>query len=451
MHEAILFKNCLGLNDSKVIASQIADPKTGKTHLTAVQNMTVTDDGCIQTVPALETLINHTLPITRVSAGQRLFFSDDVDTYELIRGSATPVKRFPLVSGPMLHTPLDVRLSTGSKVYKSVHGNSAMVEALVGTNPNADNSVEYAAMPVFTGGFMANSRAFVIDDKFIRYSMPYHYDLFDLGKDYMAFNLPVLQAGHIPGVYLAAHEYGVTVVMGGDPRDKNQPMQPKFYPCAYEAGTLFSGLISKAMGYGHVFLCADGVYMVGMDGAINRLSADNLDYADELNVTYSGAVVSAGKYLAFGDQVAVEYDFRTKAVMKRASGVSSAYVLGDIPYLAVGNDLVTLPALGMDDSGTCSVTLPFSGLGTPGRKQMDSLYLTGEFKGDLMITLLDQQNPDEPERWTEYASLDGVVQNYRVKLPKGTVGSKVAFRFEMELGSMRVEEIRATFGSGQRR
>lgn len=450
MSEAILFRQCLGLNDSKAIASQVADPKTGKTHLTSVSNMTITDDGCIQTVPALVPVATHSLPITRVSSGQRLFFSDDLDTYEMIKGVPVPLKRFPLVSGPMLHTPLDARVSLASKVYKSPDSAPAMVEAVVGTNPYPDNSVAFAAMPVFVGGFIANSRAFVIEGKFLRYSMPYHYDLFDLGKDYMAFNLDILQAGHIPGVYLAAHEFGVTVVMGGDPRDKNQPLQPKFYPCAYEAGTLYSGMISKAMGYGHVFLCADGVYMVGMDGAINRLSADNIDYADELNTTYSGSVVTGGKYLAFGDQVAVEYDFRTKAVMKRVCPAASACVLNDTAYIATGSDLKTIPQTGMG-AAACSFTLPYSTLGTPGRKQLDSLYLTGEFNGDLEIVLLDQTNPEDPERWRQVVSDLGVVQNRRVKLPKGMVGSKVSFRFEMALGSMRIEEIRATFGSSKRR
>jgi hypothetical protein len=223
----------------------------------------------------------------------------------------------------------------------------------------------------------------------------------------------------------------------------------RFYPCAYEASTLYSGFISKALGYGHVFLCADGVYMVGSDGAINRLSADNLDYADALNSSYTGAVVAGGKYLAFGDQVTVEYDFRTKTTMKRAPGVAAACVLGDTPYLAIGSAIKT-PSTTMDTC-SCSFTLPYSSLGAVGTKSFDSLYLTGEFNGDLAITLLDQSNPEEPERWAVEVSELGIVQNKRIKLPKGVVGSKIAFRFEVASGNMRVEEIRASFSAGQRR
>ena len=445
MSEAILFRQCLGFTDSKAIASQVADPKTGKTHLTGVQNMTVTDDGCIQTVPALVPVLAHTAPVTRLSAGQRLFFSDDVDTYE-VAGSAA-VKRFPLVAGPMLHTPLDVRVSTASKVYKSVNPATAMVEAVVGTDPGPATSVAYAGQPVFDGGFVLGARAYCHKGTFLQYSHEYHYDLWNLGDGFIGHQFECLQAGAIPGCVLVAHAEGVSVYLGGDPLSPEAIK--RFYPCGYQAGTLYSGLVSKALGYGHVFLCSDGVYMVGMEGEIFRLSGDNLEYADSLNSSYAGAVVAGGKYLAYGNAVTVEYDFRAKAVMLRAAGVASACVLGDTPYLGYGSAVVKQSDIGMDAVG-CSFTLPYSDMGKAGRKQFDSLYLTGEFSGDMEISLLDQENPEEPIRWTLPVALDGVVQNKRVKLPGRTMGSKTAFRFESS-SSMRIEEIRVVFGAGQRR
>ena len=446
MSEAVLFKTCLGFTDSKAIASQTADPKTGKTHLTAVQNMTVTDDGCIQTVPALVPVLAHTAPVTRVSAGQRLFFSDDVDTYEVVGAAA--VKRFPLVAGPMLHTPLDVRVSTATKVYKSVHPAGTVVEAVVGTNPGPSTSVAHAGQPVFDGGFVLGGRVYCHKGKFLQYSKEYHYDLWDLGNGFIGHQHECLQSGAVPGCCLVAHAEGVSVYPGGDPLSPETIK--RFYPCGYQAGTLYSGFISKSLGYGHVFLCADGVYMVAADGAIIRLSGDNLDYADTLNISYAGAVVAGGKYLAFGNTVTVEYDFRTKTVMKRAGGVASACVFGDTPYVGYGSTVVKQADTGMD-TVACSFTLPYSSMGAAGRKAFDSLYLTGEFAGDLEISLLDQDNPEEPVRWTLPVALEGVVQNKRVKLPGRTVGSKTAFRFEMASGSMRIEEIRVVFNAGQRR
>lgn len=445
MSEAILFRQCLGLNDSKAIQSQVSDYKTGKTHLTAVHNMTVTDDGCMQTVPLLATTLTHTAPITRLSAGSRMFFGDGIDIYEDLAG--TSVKRFPIIDGPIMHTPLDVRVSGASKVYKSVNPAGAMAESVVGTNPDTGESVAYAGQPLFDGGFVYGARAYGFKGKFLQYSKAYHYDLWNQGDGFIGHQFTCLQGGAIPGCILVAHAEGVSCYIGGDPLDP-QTIK-RFYPCAYEAGTLYSGFVSKALGYGHVFLCADGVYMVAADGSITRLSADNLDYADTLNSSYAGAVVAGGKYLAYGDQVAVEYDFRTKATMKRASGVSAVCVSGDAPYLAIGSTIKT-PSTSMDLCD-CSFTLPYSSMGAVGRKQFDNLYLTGEFNGDLTIKLLDQSNPEEPERWTRELSDLGIVQNKRVHLPKGTVGSKTAFRFETTGGNMRVEEIRVTFGAGQRR
>lgn len=445
MSEAVLFRQCLGLNDSKAIQSQIADPKTGKTHLTAVHNMTVTDDGCMQTVPALLSVLTHTNPITRLSAGTRLFYGDGFDIYERLANGTSGV-RFPTLDGPIMHTPLDVRVSGAGKVYKSINPSGPMTEALAGTNPDQGESVAYTGQPLFDGGFVYGARAYCFKGKFLQYSKAYHYDLWNLGDGFIGHQFDCIGAGAIPGCCLVAHAEGVSCYIGGDPLDPQTVK--RFYPCAYEAGTLYSGFISKALGYGHVFLCADGVYMVGSDGAISRLSGDNLDYADTLNSSYAGAVAAGGKYLAYGDQVAVEFDFRTKAAMKRASGVTAACVLGHSPYLAIGSVIKTAA----DGMGTCdcSFTLPYSALGAVGRKSFDSLYLTGEFNGTLGIALLDQ-DADTPERWTHEVDIAGKVQNYRVKLPKGVVGSKTAFRFEVASGNMRVEEVRVVFGAGQRR
>jgi hypothetical protein len=195
-------------------------------------------------------------------------------------------------------------------------------------------------------------------------------------------------------------------------------------------------------------MCADGIYTVGQDGAISRLTGNSLEFASELNTTYTGAIVTGGKYLAYGNNVCVEYDFRTQAVMLRASGVTAATVLKDVPYLAYGSTVSTLAAA--PNTSACSFTLPYSTLGDYGRKYFDSLYVTGQFDGSLTITAR-QQDIENTERWSLTVDPMGIVQNQRIKLPKGTVGSKVSFRFDTDYGITKIEEIRAVFSSGNRR
>ncbi len=446
MSEAVLFKTCLGYTDSLAVGSQKADPRSGKTQLIGCSNLTVTDDGGLRKIPASTAVFTHTAPITRVSAGSRLFAGDGTDIYELTSG--TPVLRFPILDGPIMHTPLDVRVSGTTKVYKSVNPTGAMAEAVVGTNPGPDDSIAYAGQPLFDGGFVLGARAYCHKGKFLSYSKGYHYDLWNLGDGFIRHQYDCLQSGAIPGCIVVAHAEGISVYVGGDPLSPE--IIKRFYPCGYLAKTLFSGFISKALGYGHVFMADDGVYMVAADGSFNRLSGDSLEYGDLLNGSYAGATVAGGKYLAYGNLLTVEYDFRTKAVLLRGAGVSSACVFSDEPYTGVGNTVVK-PSTTMDTALPCSFALPYSHLGAEGRKGFDSLYLTGEFNGDMEVICRDQTDPEVPDRWMLAVSELGRVQNKRVKLPRVVVGSRVSFEFKMDSGSISVEEIRATFSVGQRR
>ncbi len=441
--EAVLFRKCLGYTDSDALSTVQSNPETGETQLTSCERMTVTDDGAIQTVSALSTVATHTTPITTLSAGSRLFFADGIDTYELVGSS--PVKRFPLAVGPMLHTPLDVRLSTTTKVYKSANPAGAMSEAVVGTDPRPATSVAYAGMPVFTGGHVMGARLYAFNGKFERYSEPYYYDLWNLGDGFIRHASDCLQSGAIPGCSLVTHANGVSVCVGGDPLAAAVPI-PKFYPCAYLPGTLYSGFLSDSVGHAHIFMCDDGVYMVTPDGAFARVSGEAIDDAVSLNTTYYGAVAAGGKYIAYGDTVAVEFDLSLKTVMLVGSGITAACVLAGSQYLASGSEIIT-PADTLSVDGPCSFTLPCSALGAGGRKTFEALYLTGEFYGELEITLLDHAIEDEPERWTHLVSDLGVVHNRRVKVPRGTVGSRTSMRFAMATGGMRVEEIRAMFSA----
>lgn len=449
-HESLLFKRCLGLNDSKSNLAPGADPKTGETQIIGCSNVTVTYDGFIEKAPALSTVYTHSEPLTRVSAGSRLFFGDATNIYEYV-GGATPVAtRFPVLDGAMIHTPIDVRVSGSAKVYKSVNPTGAMTEAIVGSNPDPDDSVAYAKQPLFDGGFVLGARLFGHNGKCLQYSKGYHYDLWDMGNGFVGHQFEILNSGAIPGCICVAHAEGLSVYVGGDPKDL-QTIK-RFYPCGYIGKTLYSGFISKALGYGHVFTCSDGIYMVGQDGAISRLTGDNLEYADTLNTSYTGAVVAMGKYLAFGNASTVEYDFRVKAVMLRSGGIAGACMWNsEAPYLASGSTLATIGS-SQNTAVASSVTLPYAYLGSDGRKSFSDLYFTGRLDGDMEIICRDQSDPEEPERWTLEVSDLGICQNKRIKLPRGMVGSKVSFQFNALAGStFRMEEALVVFEAGNRR
>lgn len=455
MSEAILFRKCLGYNDSQAISSQtcITDPRSpdaGKTELIAVSNMTTTSDGCIQTVPALSTVVTHSAPITRISAGTRLIFGDATNTNEWT-GSAV-VQRFPAQTGPICHTSLDARVCGASKVYKSADPTGTMAEATVGTSHNPDTTITYSAMPRFTSAFDWNGYLCAVnasDARILQYSDRWKLDLWNPETGFRVFPAAILQAGAIPGVLLTTHTYGVTVCTGQSPVDPQ--LGRKFHSLPVINGTLFSGLVSKNIGFGHVFMAADGVYMAGMDGTVVNLTAQATDRLDALNTSYSGAIVHDGKYLAFGNTLTVEYDFQTKAVMLRRGGLAGGTIWHNIPYLASGSTLCNF-STSPDKINGCSFQLPYSYLGAEGRKSFDSVYFTGEITdGSLDVIAYDQTNPADPECWRVTVNDPGVVQNYRVKLPKGTIGSKVSFGFAMAAGYLRVEEMRVVFAAGNRR
>lgn len=452
MSQVILFSKCLGLNDSRAQGSQKADPRTGKTELIDCLNMTTTPDGCVEKIPGFVSKVIHSGAVTRVSAGSRLFFQDAVDTYEL--SGVTATKRFTGVIGPMAHTPLDARVSAPLAVYKSLNSTPTMQQALVGTYAGPAVSTPFSAMPLFDNAFVLNSRLYAAKGNFLLYSLPYYYDLWAAGDNFIGHAGAIVQSGCIPAVgplpavVICTHANGVSLYTGSGPEN----FAKSFYPCDVLAGSLYSGFISKADGYGHLFLCSDGVYLVNQEGTLTNLSKDTTDNLGTLNTSCTGAIVHAGKYLAFGNAVCVEYDFQTKAVMKRAPfGVAGACLHNGTPYFAQGSQVTTLDTV--IDTGysfECGVTLPYSDYGKPGRKAFFDMYFTGQIDGELLIIARDQDQ-DDPERWEVAVGSIGKVQNYRIPLPKCTIGSKVSFELRCTSGAFRMEELQVAYAAGQRR
>ena len=441
-----LFNKCLGLNDARAFGTQIMktdprDPEAGQAELVDCLNLTFSDDGCLENIPGFTTVLTHTAPVTSLSAGSRFFFSDGVDTNEWT-GGTTVVKRFPLLTGPLCHTLLDTRLSAGAAVYRSRPG-TVMEAATVGVNPDPATSKPLYAMPLFAHAFVYNGIAYAVnaaDPRFLQYSSAYGYDLFPLGDAFIGHATAIMQAGAIPGVMVTTHAGGIMVYAGMNISD----FKPRFYPCKPIDKTLFSGFVSKAVGYIHLLLCADGIYAVLPDASFVQL-AEAVGKVGGLNGSYVGSAVSERKYLAVGDLCTVEYDFKNKGVLKRGSfGASAVCGYGGEIYCAIGTLIVKLATeIGTEGS---MMTLPFSDFSAPGVKSFEALYFTGTSTGEMIITATDQTGKSwEHEVCDELAN----VSNYRIKTPKGTLGNHVSLKIESSGGQFRVEELQAMFAASK--
>jgi hypothetical protein len=422
------------------------DPDAGSVEFVDSLNLTTTPDSCVEKIAPLVPALATGAAITDLSAGSRLFFGDGTNVKEWPSGT-TIANRFSSLSGPVAHTPLDARVSDGD-VYKSVNGTSTMGLAAVGTYSGPAISKPFSSMPAFNQAFVYNGKLYAInaaDPRFLQYSEDYAYDLWALGDNFIGSMLPLLQAGSIPGVLLTADAGGVTAYIGPGPHDFNR----KRYGCAFIDKTLYSGFVSKIYGYSHIFLCDDGVYVVGQDGALANLTVDQTDHVDVLNNVYYCSTVQNGKYLAFGDLCCLEYDFKTKTLLKRSPfSVVGACVWNGVNYFASGQNICTM---GTEiDTGAlfgCSLTLPYSDLSAPGKKSFEALYFTGTINGDWIITITDQNQ----ESWALERSDELVnVSNYRIKTPKRFLGNHVQVKIECTSGAFRMEELRAVFSASQR-
>lgn len=453
MTQAMLFKKCLGFNDAKAFGSHKVDPRTGATELIDCLNVTTTPDGCLERIPALTPVLTHSTAVTNISAQKRFIYQDGIDVKEWDGTAITTIGA--VMEGVVAHTSIDVRVSNDVAVYKSGSTGSVMTSTVMGNTSNIPlTSKTFAAMPAYSQAFTYNGLLYAVnavEPRFLQYSEYGHFDVWNLGDAFIGHALPILQAGAIiaapglPGCLVATHSAGASVYVGTNPAD----FIMKFYPCEILNGTLYSGFIDKANAFGHVFLCADGVYLIGGDGALVNLTVDQTDNLGSLNNTYSCATVQDGKYLAFGDVCCVEYDFKTKTLLKRAPlGIVSATQWQGAVYYAAGTTVNTAK-VSVDTPAAlpASFTLPFSDLGAPGTKSLQCLYFTGTVSKNMTITAVDQTG----KGWTVAVedNLD-TVSSYRIMVPRGVLGNHISFTVASTSGKFRIEELRAVLAGSKR-
>lgn len=449
-----LFKRCLGFNDARAFGTfkmitDANDPNAGNVEFIDCLNLTTTPDGCVEKIAPLVTAVTHSAPITGISAGKRFVYQDGTDVKEWDGTNTYLIGSVKY--GPTVHTPIDVRLTHASTVYKSPSVGTTLSAATLGdTSDIPATSKPFYGMPSFQQAFVFNGLLYCVnasDPRFLQYSEQYHYDVYALGDNHIGHLLPIRQGGAVPGALIVTHDTGVTVYAGMGPHD----FVKKFYTCGVLNNTLWSGFVSKVYGNAHVWMCDDGIYMTDQNGAIVNLTVDQTDYLDRLNNVYYGAIVNQnGKYLAFGDLCCVEYDFKTKTILKRSPfGITSACVWNNVPYFASGA-LITTYGTSIDTSNNfgCSLTLPYSDWSNPGKKSIESLYFTGTINGDWIITATDE--------FGEYWELDRSdellnVSNYRIKTPKRILGNHISLKIECTSGSFRMEKLAATLSVSNRR
>jgi hypothetical protein len=449
--EAVIFRKCLGLNDIKSLGTQKYNVETGETELIDCLNVTTTRDCCIEKTPSYSTAITHSAAVTSVSAGTRFIYQDGTDTKEWSKTvSTTP---FAIVDGPVCHTPIDVRVSNGVSVYKSANGTSTSSMATAGDASAIPVTAKpYYKMPVYDKAFVYNAKLYTIEPttkKFMLYSEDYNYDLFAIGDSHLSSSSEILDSGFVysqkpdaNGCIIWMHADAVSVLDGSGPHDFTN----NYYPCVPIDKSLYSGWISKALGYGHVFLCADGVYMVSDDGVITNLTIGQTSYLNGLNSSVYCATVQDGKYLCYGESTCIEYDFFTKTVLKRSpEAVVSATTWSEVSYFAQGS-LVTTLGSSMTSLRPASVVFPYSYLGCQGAKSISDLYFTGRFDDTLLITATDQDGAF----WEKEIEGVGVCSNYRIKVPRRVLGNRISFSVYSESGAFRLEELRANLTESQR-
>jgi hypothetical protein len=447
MSKAILFSRCLGFNDARAFATfkMVTDPRSpeaGYTELVDCQNLTTTPDGCLEKRPDVVTELATGAAVTRLSGGKRFLFQDATTTKEW-RGGTT-VNSLTANTGPMAQTAIDARISAAS-VYKSTAAGAAAAVAAVGTYAGPPVSKPFYAMPTYEHAFIYNAKLYAINGTFLQYSEDYAYDLWALGDNFIPSQFAILQGGAVPGALITTHAEGVTVYSGTNPAD----FVKKFYPCEVLPGTLFSGFVSKVYSNTHVWLCADGVYVTDPNGAVINLTVDQTDYLDTLNTTYSAVTVQNGKYYAFGDAVTLEYDFKTKTLLKHSGlTVADSCIYDNKSYLAIGSNIVSIgTAMSESSAYTCSLTLPYSDLSTTGKKSISSLYFTGTIVGDWEITATDQ----EGNSWTLERSDDlEQVTDYRIKTPLKKLGNHISLSITCTTGKFRLERLTAELSTSKR-
>jgi hypothetical protein len=446
-HEVVLFSKCTGLNDSLETTAAAYLPD-GTTDVIACLNVTTTPEGKLVKVPALSTVFAHSTAVDELTAGLRMFVQNGTDLSEFDGTSLTPLVSAPTftagVKSKYVHTPIDlrVRVSTGIS-HKLKNGLTSTAALTLGTyvGPANSRSSVFEKMPDFTGAFLYNARLISYFGNFLQYSEPYNYDLWHLTDNQIGSKNAIVQAGQIPGCVVTMHSDGINAYFCGD---ISKVENKTFYPCSPIAGTLYSGFLSKVYESAHVFLCADGVYVLDATGKLVNLTVANTDHLDTLNTSYNTVSVENGKYLAYGNAVCVEYDFQVKALLIRSTfGITTSCFWNKQQYFGSGVNIVK--QLDTQNTGTLvtTVQLPYSDFFLPFHKQIRFLYFTGKITGPAFITVRNQYG----QSVTKDISNIGYVQNYKITGLRTCKGPRLSVEITTQSGEFKLEELRAAFNT----
>jgi hypothetical protein len=439
MKEVVLLRVCRGMNDSGSFNAPEINVETGEAEIIDCKNVTTTPDGRVETTPGYATIVTPADPILAISAGDKFLVQTEGTLSKLLGTTLTTLDSSTALenTAAFVNTLIDTRfnLPDGSK-YKIKNGVDTITELGVGQYSGPPTSITYYGMPVFTSAFVHNSKLYAAYGSFLQYSSGYGYDLWNLADDFIPCYKTIWQAGAIPGCVVTTHSDGIIVYSGSGPAN----FAKRFYPCPVINRTLWSGLVSRVIGHLHVFLAENGLYIVTPDGQVKNLTEESMDNIKALNTSYTATTMADGKYIAYGNNTAIDYSFKTKAFMKRdANGIIATTLKDGIPFFASASKVLSLDETNF--SHESSITLPFSDLSAPQAKRFHCLYLTGEFKGALTITVSNQRG--------DSVSVDapklGLVHQYRVNGISPCIGTNLSVKIKCKSGYMRIEELRGVY------
>ena len=393
--EAILFQTCKGLNDTGTVLTANVDTKTGDSDLRDSDGVTIDYNGNLISSFGLGLVAELPGNIVALStnatasshdrcvlqAGNKLYDWDG-SNFTVIQIVVATVLTDVVITGvaKICQTNTDVRYNNNGTVYRIPnHSNIAVLATVGDTSFLPPTSKVYNGMPAFNGGFTANGRLYTWVGDFIQYSEMWAYDVWNLADNHMYMNSEILQAGYIPGCMVIMCAEKFVVLTGTGPHD----FVYNEYPTRTKVNTLWSGWADK-LGYGHILCSSHGIVIVTQDGKVNHVTETRVENAFDGN--FVGASANDAKYIAMGDALNIEYDFVNKCALTTTKPhVDFVTEFQEDFLFAEGNKLYIQTE---QVKVHCWLLLPFTDMGSKWNKRINRLYISGEFVGDLTLTVL---------------------------------------------------------------
>lgn len=374
MKTATVVTKVLGINDSGV-GNAVVNSDTGECEVSQCVNMIPNESGYLTMAPERRFFATAPAVITAVFSGYgRTFVQCGTVLYRLDGDVFTAITAPNLVGTVAgVVTEIDMRYVSNSVTYKVVHGSNAASACVAGVHVNPDKVITYSAMPAFSKAFTHGGSLFVATGEFVRSSEVNYYDCWDLTDTYVWAGSGIIDAGSIPGCIVLLTARKAIVITGYNKRD----FKYSEYVLSPVANTLWSGY-SSDIGYFHMFIAEDGVYIVTPEGKLSNTSKHKCNKST-FSGTFNGAAVTELGYFAYSDIGCVHQSLVSAGYFK----ASCAGTLCSNGLVYDGDCLYTIGGTWRDGK----FVLPPMTFGTEHKKRVRALYITGVIIGAVVVVL----------------------------------------------------------------